>query len=106
MSSSPRIDFPYGVAPSDYRLPAESRVGVVRLLVSDLRRSVDYYEQVIGFRVLDRAERRVVLGPTGENRPLLELHSGPNVRPLAGRRGFLGLYHFAILVPTRADLGR
>ena len=106
MSSSPRLDFPYGVVPPDYRLPAGSRVGIVRLLVSDLRRSVDYYEQVVGFRVLDRADRRVVLGPENENRPLLELHTGPNVRPLAGRRGFLGLYHFAILLPTRADLGR
>jgi catechol 2,3-dioxygenase len=106
MSSSPRLDFPYGVVPPDYRLPAESRVGIVRLLVSDLRRSVDYYERVVGFRVLDRADRRVVLGPENEHRPLLELHTGPNVRPLASRRGFLGLYHFAILLPTRADLGR
>jgi catechol 2,3-dioxygenase len=100
------VDFPYGVVPPAYRLPAETQVGIVRLLVSDLRRSVDYYEQVVGFRVLDRAERRVVLGDHGESRPLLELHTEPNVRPLAGRRTFLGLYHFAILLPTRADLGR
>jgi catechol 2,3-dioxygenase len=87
-------------------LPAAARVGIVRLEVSDLQRSVDYYQKVVGFRTLELGERRAVLGPEGEDRPLLELHTAPNVRPTPGRRARLGLYHFAILLPSRADLGR
>jgi catechol 2,3-dioxygenase len=36
---------------------------------------------------------------------LVELHEKPGVRPVA-RRGHIGLYHFAILLPDRAALGR
>jgi catechol 2,3-dioxygenase len=45
-----------------------------------------------------------VLGAPG-GRPLVELHEQPGVRPVP-RRGLLGLFHFAILLPDRASLGR
>jgi catechol 2,3-dioxygenase len=95
----------YGVAPDGYRLPAPTRVGAVRLQVSDLERSLRYYEQVIGLRALSRDAARVVLGAHGDDTPLLELreHPGAAPVPVAGR---LGLYHFAILLPERAALGR
>src|SRR5690606_18241311 len=45
----------YGIAPSGYRLPGEARLGRVRLQVSDLERSLGYYEGILGLRVLHHA---------------------------------------------------
>ena len=96
---------PYGIAPPGYRLPDETHVGRVRLQVSDLERSLAYYRDVIGFRALEQSADRAVLGTEGGDRPLVELveRAGATAVP---RRGRIGLYHFAILLPDRAALGR
>ena len=95
----------YGIAPPGYRLPEATRLGRVRLQVADLERSIAYYETVIGLRVLERLPGVAHLGPSGSDRVLVELHEKRGVRPVA-RRGHIGLYHFAILLPDRASLGR
>jgi len=94
-----------GIPAPDYRLPGESRVGRVRLQVSDLERSLRFYEGLLGFRVLVRSARHALLGPSTGKRELVELHASPGVRSTPGT-GRLGLYHFAILLPQRAALGR
>lgn len=96
----------YGIAPAGYRLPAATRLGRVRLQVADLQRSLAYYERVLGLRVIDRDAGRAVLGAAADDGvPLVELHERPGAAPVpAGGR--LGLYHFAILLPDRAALGR
>ena len=95
----------YGIAPPGYRLPAATRLGPVRLQVADLERSLAYYEGVLGLRVLTRGDQSAALGSEGEARVLVELHERPGAAPVP-RRGRLGLYHFAILLPERAALGR
>jgi catechol 2,3-dioxygenase len=95
----------YGVAPPDYRLPPETHLGRVRLQVADLDRSIAYYETVIGFRVIDRDGDTALLGPHDDDRVIVELRAKAGVNPVA-RRGHIGLYHFAILLPDRAALGR
>jgi catechol 2,3-dioxygenase len=96
---------PYGIAPSGYRLPDATHLGRVRLQVADLDRSIAYYETVIGFRTIARNGDGATLGPRDSDRVIVELHAKPGVRPVA-RRGHIGLYHFAILLPDRAALGR
>ena len=96
---------PYGIAPPGYRLPDETHVGRVRLQVSDLDRSLAYYRDVIGFRALEQSADRAVLGTEGDDRPLVELVERPGAVAVP-RRGRIGLYHFAILLPDRAALGR
>jgi len=96
---------PYGARAPGYRLPDAAHVGRVRLQVADLDRSIAYYETVIGFRVVERGSGVAKLGPLGPESVLLELHEKPGVRTVA-RRGHIGLYHFAILLPDRASLGR
>ena len=82
-----------------------TRMGVVAITVSDLDRSLAYYTEGIGFAVLERAGARATLGAGGV--PLLLLTEVPGARRFPhDRPGYTGLYHFAILVPTRADLGR
>lgn len=94
-----------GIAPRGFRLPATTRLGRVRLQVADLARSIEYYERVLGLRVIDRGSDRATLGSHGDTRVLVELDALPGVRAVP-RRGLLGLYHFAILLPDRASLGR
>lgn len=92
----------YGVDPPGFRLPEATRVGAVHLLVSDLDRSLDYYQQVLGLAQLERVADGAELGAAGQ--VLLSLRSGPGVR--RGRRGAFGLYHVAVLLPDRPALGR
>ena len=95
----------YGIAAPGYRLPDATRIGRVRLQIAALARSLRYYEEVLGLRVIERTATVATLGAHGDDRPLVELHELPGARPVP-RRGRLGLYHFAILLPDRAALGR
>lgn len=94
----------YGVRPPAYRLPDATHLGAVHLQVSDLARSVAYYEQVLGLRVVDRTDVAATLG-AADGHALVRLEARPGVRP-APPRATLGLYHFAILLPDRPSLGR
>jgi catechol 2,3-dioxygenase len=96
-----------GIAPLGYRLPAATRLGVVRLQVADLTRSLEWYRRVLGLEPLDGEplDRVARLGPPGADAPLVELHERPGAPPVP-RRGRLGLYHYAILLPGRPALGR
>ena len=76
-----------------------TRIGAVHLTISDLRRSVRFYETRLGFAVHRRDERTAWLGAGGSDLLILsQCETAPRVR------GTTGLYHFAILVPSRADL--
>jgi catechol 2,3-dioxygenase len=82
-------------------LPAETAVGPVELTVRDLDRSLDYYTQEIGLERLPGDDAGPVhLGAAGF--PLLSLVENPAARTV---RGTTGLFHFALLIPTRRDLG-
>lgn len=95
----------YGRPPRGFRLPDETRLGTVRVRIASLDRSISFYESVLGLRVIERAGARAALGAHGADRVLVELNEQPGVSPSA-RQGRLGLYHFAILLPDRASLGR
>ncbi len=77
-------------------------VGAVGLIVSDLRRSLDFYAGVIGLDVLSQTETSAQLGVAVDQRLVLALEQRPGVHPLTGKR--LGLYHTAVLLPSRAAL--
>lgn len=78
------------------------RCGVVRLIVSDLARSLAYYQERIGLQVQRREAGVVFLGAGGDD--LLALVEQPEARPV--QRRCTGLYHFALLTPDRAALSR
>jgi catechol 2,3-dioxygenase len=82
-------------------LPDALRVGPVHLAVTDLDRSVAFYQDAIGLRQQRREDGEAALGAGGED--LLVLHEEPGARP-AGRHS--GLYHFALLHPSRTELAR
>ena len=97
--------YDFTVPPPGYRLPEDIRLGPVLLQTADLARSVDYYERVLGLRTLDRSAGQATLGAQDDPAPLVRLKERPGARPVP-RRGRLGLYHFAVLLPDRASLGR
>ena len=76
-------------------------VGAVHVTVAELERSLRYYREVVGLELLELGDGRASLG-MGE-RELLVLVEQPGARPATG---YTGLYHFALLVPRRADLAR
>jgi catechol 2,3-dioxygenase len=86
-------------SPTSTELPAHTRMGPVHLTVSDLERSIAYYRQAVGLEVLEQDSGAASLG-TGADE-LIVLFEEPGARPGAG---FTGLYHFALLLPQRADL--
>lgn len=83
-------------------LPPQTTVGVVSLTVADLDRSLAYYQQGIGLKLQRRENGTAVLGAGPSD--LLALREQPGARPL--HNGHTGLYHFAILVPSRLELAR
>ncbi|MEY9868884.1 catechol 2,3-dioxygenase [Peribacillus sp. B2I2] len=76
-------------------------VGEVSINVLDLDKAITFYQDIIGLQVLKKNERQAVLTTDGKT-PLLTLEQPADVIPKEGRT--TGLYHFALLLPTRADL--
>ena len=95
----------YGIAPTGYQLPARTRLGHACLQVSNLERSVAYYRDLLGLRVLQQDTTIACLAAADAAGPLIELRYERGTRPVP-RGGTLGLYHFAILLPTQAALGQ
>lgn len=79
-----------------------TEIGVVALTVADLDRAIKFYTEAIGFAVLVRSGRDATLGAAGT--PVLLLHEQRGILPWMVDAS-TGLYHFAILVPSRPDLG-
>jgi catechol 2,3-dioxygenase len=82
-------------------LPATLRLGAVHLTVADLDRSIAWYERALGLRVHRRDDGQAELGDGAE--AVVVVHEDPQARP-AGRHA--GLYHYALLFPTREELAR
>ena len=76
-------------------------MGTVRLTVSDLARSRAFYEEALGLRAVEQADGTLAFGVADE-RPLVELRGDSSAAPLD--RTATGLYHLAVLLPSRLDL--
>jgi catechol 2,3-dioxygenase len=76
----------------------DAHMGLVELSVSDLDRSLAYWQDAIGLRVLARENGTAELGA---DTPLVRFVEEPGARPA---HGFTGLFHVALLVPDRPSL--
>ena len=89
---------------TDTSIPAETRIGHVHLKVADLERAIGFYRDYLGFDLLFNFESAAFLSAGGYHH-----HIGLNTWESLGGRppppGSTGLYHLAILYPTRAALG-
>src|SRR4051794_20754162 len=82
-------------------LPDTLRLGSVDLTVADLDRAVAWYQRSLGLRVHRHEATSAELGDGTTT--VVILHEDPSARP-AGRHA--GLYHYALLYPSREELAR
>lgn len=82
-------------------LPAASGVGAVQLSVTNLERSAGFYQEVVGLGLIAQSGDDARLGVAGSE--LVILHAGAST-PVAERT--TGLYHLALVVPSRRELAR
>lgn len=78
-------------------------VSQVDLKVENLERSLTFYREVIGFQLLERTGNRAILTADGKT-PLLSIVQPANAIPKPPNTS--GLYHYALLLPTRSDLAK
>lgn len=100
--------------PTSTGLPSDARIGRVRLRVADLERSLGFYRDVLGLQIEQNQGGTVILGPRSSDANTVEAgepglivlveHPGVSRRPIRPRT--TGLYHIALLVPDRQELGR
>ncbi|GAA0453663.1 VOC family protein [Alkalibacillus silvisoli] len=76
-------------------------VNQVTIRVTDLERSLEFYQKIVGLKVLEKTNNKADLTANGKT-SILSLEQPENPQPKQGRTS--GLYHFAILVPERGDL--
>jgi catechol 2,3-dioxygenase len=81
-------------------IAAATRMGPVELVVADLDRTLEYWQGVVGLRVLSRDNGRASVGA---DRELVRFVAEPGAQP---DHGHTGLYHVALLLPDRPSLAR
>jgi catechol 2,3-dioxygenase len=80
---------------------SQSVIAMVYLNVANLEKMLAFYQDIIGLKVHHQEGKTTYLGAGGED--LLALNETPAARRV---RGITGLYHFALLLPSRAALAR
>lgn len=88
---------------SDFSLPPQTHLGHICLATGNPAGSLTFYTGILGLRELERRGERLYLG-VEEDLPLVVLQEEPGAQPKPRRT--TGLYHLAILLPSRKDLAR
>src|SRR5262245_36952789 len=83
------------------RISPDAEIGRVSLTVADLDRGIEFYQDRLGFTLTSREDGKAMLN-AGKG-DLLRLVEQKGAQPT---RGTTGLYHFAILVPSRFALAK
>jgi len=89
---------------NDFRLPSETRIAFAHLKVSNMRQALDFYQEKLGFHLIHRHNGSASLSASGSEPATLYLTELRECEPRPPRT--TGLYHIAIRLPNRAELGR
>jgi catechol 2,3-dioxygenase len=81
-----------------------TRIGHVHLKVADIERALGFYRDVLGFQVTQRYGKQAVFLSAGDYHHHIALNTWESADGLPPARSTTGLYHFAILYPTRPKL--
>jgi catechol 2,3-dioxygenase len=87
-----------------YTIPAQTRIGHVHLKVSDLERSLEFYRDLLGFEVTMYYGSQAAFISAGGYHHHIGLNTWHSKGSPPSSREGVGLYHTAILYPTRKDL--
>jgi catechol 2,3-dioxygenase len=92
--------------PPPYTVPAGTDIGHVHLKVSDIERSLAFYCGVLGFELTTRFGAQAAFISAGGYHHHIGLNTWESRGGAPPPPGRTGLYHAAILYPTRRDLAR
>ncbi|WP_346316915.1 VOC family protein [Chitinophaga sp. YIM B06452] len=87
-----------------YTVPAQTRIGHVHLKVSDLRRSLDFYCDLLGFELMAKYGDQAAFISAGGYHHHIGLNTWHSKGMPPAPVNAAGLYHVAILYPERKDL--
>lgn len=87
-----------------YQLPPQTRIGHVHLKVSDLDRALAFYRDLLGFEITTRYGTQAVFLSAGGYHHHIGLNTWHSKGAPPAPVNSAGLYHLAILYPTRRDL--
>jgi catechol 2,3-dioxygenase len=90
--------------PLDYIIPASTRIGHVHLKVADINRSLKFYQELLGFRIEQRYGTDAVFISAGGYHHHIGLNTWHSKNGPPAPLHAAGLYHTAIVYPTRKDL--
>ena len=85
-------------------IAAGTRIGHVHLKVADLQRSLDFYVGVLGFQLMQKYGTQAAFISAGGYHHHIGLNTWESLGGSPPPPGSTGLYHTAILYPTRKDL--
>src|SRR5688572_14958914 len=85
-------------------LPPEVRIGHVHLKVADLERAIAFYRDVLGFELTQRYGAQAAFLSAGGYHHYIGLNTWESQGGSPPPSAATGLYHLAILYPTRTDL--
>lgn len=94
------------ITPAEPSIHPQTQIGHVHLKVSDLDRSIAFYRDAFGFDVMERMGNSAAFLSAGGYHHHLGLNTWESRGGPAPASGTTGLYHFAILYPTREELAR
>lgn len=83
----------------------ETRIGHVHLKVADMERALKFYRDVLGFEVTQRIGSSAAFLSAGGYHHHIGLNTWESYGGQAPAAGTTGLYHLAVVYPTRAELG-
>lgn len=87
-----------------YQIPPHATIGHVHLKVADLERAITFYRDVLGFSLTQRYGSQAAFLAAGGYHHHIGLNTWESLGGGPPARGTTGLYHTAILYPTRRDL--
>jgi catechol 2,3-dioxygenase len=89
---------------TDYTIPAATRIGHVHLKVSDIQKSLDFYSGLLGFELITMYGDQAAFISAGGYHHHIGLNTWHSEGAPPAKKEGVGLYHTAIVYPTRKDL--
>ncbi|TBW28527.1 VOC family protein [Gramella sp. KN1008] len=88
----------------NYKVPDETRIGHVHLKVSDIEKALTFYRDLLGFKITERIGNSAVFLSAGGYHHHIGLNTWHSEGGSKATKSGVGLFHAAILYPTREDL--
>lgn len=85
-----------------FSIDKDTKIGQIHLNVSNIEQSIQFYESFLGFKLIEKTPQTVFLSVDGKHPHLIALSKAKSNE---SSKKMAGLYHFAILLPNRKELG-